>query len=143
MSVYKGRTVVEGALVEGEALVSSMPFGFFGGVNPATGVVIDRWHDLFEQNMKDKILVYPEGRGSTVGAAIILELARTGCAPKAILFNASEIITVTGGVLVKKFYDADLPMLDQFEGDITALIKTGDFVRVNPAEGTVEILSSK
>lgn len=143
MSVYKGRTVVEGAIVEGEALVSSMPFGFFGGVNPGTGVVIDRWHDLFEQNMKDKILVYPEGRGSTVGAAIILELARTGCAPKAILFNASEIITVTGGVLVKKFYDADLPMLDRFEGDITELVKTGDLVRVNPAEGTVEILSSK
>lgn len=143
MSVYKGRAVVEGAIVEGEALVSSMPFGFFGGVNPGTGVVIDRWHDLFEQNMKGKILVYPEGRGSTVGAAIILELARTGCAPKAILFNVSEIITVTGGVLAKKFYDLDLPMLDRFECDITRVIKTGDVVRVDPAEGTVEILSSK
>ncbi|HWQ57739.1 MAG TPA: DUF126 domain-containing protein [Clostridia bacterium] len=143
MSVYKGRTVVEGGIVEGEALVSAMPFGFFGGVNPGTGVVIDRWHDLFEQNMKGKILIYPEGRGSTVGAAIILELVRTGCAPKAILFNASEIITVTGGVLAKKFYDTDLPMLDRFGCDITKAVKTGDIVRVNPAEGTVEILSSK
>ncbi len=143
MSVYKGRTVVEGGMIEGEALVSSMPFGFFGGVNPGTGVVIDRWHDLFEQNMKGKILIYPEGRGSTVGAAIILELARTGCAPKAILFNASEIITVTGGVLAKKFYDLDLPMLDRFDCDITQAVRTGDVVRVNPAEGTVEILSIK
>ena len=143
MSVYKGRTVVEGGMIEGEALVSSMRFGFFGGVNPGTGVVIDRWHDLFEQNMKGKILIYPEGRGSTVGAAIILELARTGCAPKAILFNASEIITVTGGVLAKKFYDLDLPMLDRFDCDITQAVRTGDVVRVNPAEGTVEILSIK
>ncbi len=143
MSVYKGRTVVEGGMIEGEALVSSMPFGFFGGVNPGTGVVIDRWHDLFEQNMKGKILIYPEGRGSTVGAAIILELARMGCAPKAILFNASEIITVTGGVLAKKFYDLDLPMLDRFDCDITQAVRTGDVVRVNPAEGTVEILSIK
>lgn len=143
MSVYKGRTVVEGAVVEGEALVSSMPFGFFGGVNPGTGEVIDRWHDLFGRNMKGKILVYPEGRGSTVGAAIILELARTGCAPKAILFNASEIITVTGGVLAKKFYGLDLPMLDRFDCDITEALKTGDAVRINPAEGSVEILSSK
>jgi len=141
MSIFKGRTVVEGAVVEGEALVSSMPFGFFGGVNPGTGVVIDRWHDLYEQNMKGKILIYPEGRGSTVGAAIILELTRTGCAPKAILFNDSEIITVTGGVLAKKFYDTDLPMLDRFDCDITRTVKTGDIVRVDPAAGTVEILS--
>lgn len=140
MKTYKGRTVVEGAPVEGEALVSSMPFGFFGGVNPLTGIVIDRWHDLFEQNMKDKILIYPEGRGSTVGAAIILELVRTENAPKAILFNASEIITATGGVLAKKFYDKDLPMLEAFDTDITTAVKTGDKVRVDPATGTVEVL---
>ncbi len=140
MKVFKGRTVVEGAAVEGEALVSSMPFGFFGGVNPRTGIVIDRWHDLFEQNMKDRILIYPEGRGSTVGAAVMLELVRTGNAPRAILFNDIEIITATGGVLAKKFYDADLPMLEQFGCDITKEIKTGDRVRVDPAAGTVEIL---
>jgi len=138
---YKGRTVVEGGLVEGEALVSNMAFGFFGGVNPRTGVIIDRWHDLFEQNIKDKILIYPEGRGSTVGAAVILELVRTGNAPKAILFNDIEIITATGGVLAKKFYDIDLPMLEQFDCDITQAIQSGDRVRVDPASGTVEVLA--
>ena len=138
--IFKGRTVVEGAAVEGEALVSNMAFGFFGGVNPRTGVIIDRWHDLFEQNIKDKILIYPEGRGSTVGAAVILELVRTGNAPKAILFNDIEIITATGGVLAKKFYDIDLPMLEQFDCDITQAIRSGDRVRVDPATGTVEVL---
>jgi len=138
--IFKGRTVVEGAAVEGEALVSNMAFGFFGGVNPRTGVIIDRWHDLFEQNIKDKILIYPEGRGSTVGAAVILELVRTGNAPKAILFNDIEIITATGGVLAKKFYDIDLPMLEQFDCDITQAIRSGDRVRVVPATGTVEVL---
>ena len=138
--IFKGRTVVEGASVEGEALVSNMAFGFFGGVNPRTGVIIDRWHDLFEQNIKDKILIYPEGRGSTVGAAVILELVRTGNAPKAILFNDIEIITATGGVLAKKFYDIELPMLEQFDCDITQAIRSGDRVRVDPATGTVEVL---
>ena len=138
--IMRGRTVVEGAAVEGEALVSNMAFGFFGGVNPRTGVIIDRWHDLFEQNIKDKILIYPEGRGSTVGAAVILELVRTGNAPKAILFNDIEIITATGGVLAKKFYDIDLPMLEQFDCDITKAIQTGDRVRVDPVTGTVEVL---
>ena len=140
MAVYKGRTVVEGAPVEGEALVSSMPFGFFGGVNPRTGFVIDKWHDLYGENMKDKILVYPEGRGSTVGAAIILELTRTENAPKAILFNVSETITVTGGVLSEKFYGRPVPMLDKFDCDITKAIKTGDHVKVDPATGTVEVV---
>ena len=141
MNMLKGRTVVEGEMVEGEALVSSMPFGFFGGVNPGTGIVIDKWHDLYGKNMKDKILVYTEGRGSTVGAAIMLELARTGCAPKAILFNKSEIITVTGGVLAKKFYDCNMPMIDKFSCDITKEIKSGDCVRINPKDGTVEVIS--
>ena len=140
MKVYKGRTVVGGGPVEGEALVSTMPFGFFGGVNPGTGVVIDKWHDLYGENIKDKILIYPEGRGSTVGAAIILELARTECAPKAILFNDSEIITATGGILSEKFYDKEIPMMDRFECDVTETIKTGDMVRVNPPEETIEVL---
>ena len=138
---FKGRTVVEGASVEGEALVSAMPFGFFGGVDPKTGIVIDRWHDLFEQNMKDKILIYPEGRGSTVGAAVILELVRTGCAPKAILFNEIEIITATGGFLAEKLYNKSLPMLEAFDCDITQVVKTGDRVRVDPTTGTVEVLA--
>lgn len=140
MKVYKGRTVVGGGAVEGEALVSKMPFGFFGGVNPKTGIVIDKWHDLYGENIKDKILIYPEGRGSTVGAAIIMELARTGCAPRAILFNDSEIITATGGILSEKFYDKEMPMMDRFECDVTEMIKTGDVVRVNPPEETIEVL---
>ena len=135
----KGHVTVTGAPIEAEALVSNQAFGFFGGVNPRTGEIIDRWHDLYGQNMKNKILVYPEGRGSTVGAAIILELARTGCAPAAILNNANEIITATGGVLAKKFYDCDIPMLDQFDCDITKKIKTGDTVHINPKTGEIII----
>ena len=141
MKIFQGKTVVGGKSIEGEAIVSSMPFGFFGGVNPRTGIIIDKWHDLFDQNIKDKIFIYSEGRGSTVGAAVILELVRTGSAPKAVLFNQSETITVTGGVLAKKLYDEDLPMLEKFDcEDITKEIKTGDRIRVNPSDGTVTIL---
>ena len=140
MKVYKGRTVVGGGAVTGKALVSKMPFGFFGGVNPKTGIVIDQWHDLYGESIKDMILIYPEGRGSTVGAAIILELARCGCAPKAILFNDSEIITATGGILSEKFYSKEIPMMDRFACDVTKKIKTGDIVRVNPPEDTIEVM---
>ena len=76
------------------------------------------------------MFVFPEGKGSPVGAAIILELVRTGCAPVAMLNNTTEIITAAGGVIAKKFYDKDLPMIDNFDCDISAEINTGDRVRI-------------
>ena len=51
MKKLKGRVVVEGT-AEGEAIVSSQPFGFFGGVDPTTGLIIDAWHDLSGENIK-------------------------------------------------------------------------------------------
>ena len=80
MKKIQGKGIV-GGKAKGRAIVSERPFGFFGGVNPKTGVVIDKWHELYGESIKGKVFIYPEGRGSTVGAAIILELARTGCAP--------------------------------------------------------------
>lgn len=129
MKEWKGHVVLEGT-AEGEAIVTKQPFGFFGGVDPTTGVVIDAWHELYGQSIKDKVFVFPEGKGSTVGAAIILELVRTGCAPVAMLNNTTEIITAAGGVIAKEFYDKDLPMIDNFDCDISAEINTGDRVRI-------------
>lgn len=135
MKKLKGHIVVEGS-AEGQAIVTGQPFGFFGGVDPTTGIIIDAWHELHGQSIKDKIFVFPEGRGSTVGAAIILELVRTHSAPAAILNNSTEIITSAGGVIAKKFYDKDLPMLDGFDCDITKEIRTGDYIKIM-ADGTV------
>lgn len=73
----------------------------------------------------------------------MLELARTGSAPLAVVNNLCEIISATGCVLAKKFYDYDLPMLERFDTDITQVIKTGDRVRVNPKAGTIEILHQR
>ena len=138
--IFKGHTAATGHVVEGEAIVSSMAFGFFGGCDPRVGLIIDKWHDLYDQSIKGKIFVYPEGRGSTVGAAVMCELARTGSAPLAILNNHCEIISQCGCILSKKFYDVDMPMMDEFGVDITKEIKTGDRLRVDPVAGTVEIL---
>ena len=70
MKTLQGKGIVEG-IGKGPAIVSEKPFGFFGGVNPKTGEIIDKWHELYGQSIKGKVFVYPEGRGSTVGAAII------------------------------------------------------------------------
>lgn len=138
--ILSGHTAASGHVVEGEAIVSSMAFGFFGGCNPRTGVIIDKWHDLCGESFSGKIFIYPEGRGSTVGAAVMLETVRSGCNPVAILNNQCETISQCGCILAKKFYDVDMPMMDQFGVDITKEIKTGDWLRIDPATGTVEIL---
>lgn len=138
MKKLVGRGVIEG-VAKGEAIVSTKPFGFFGGVNPATGIVIDKWHELYGQSIKGKILVYPEGRGSTVGAAVMLELVRTGNAPIAIINVKSETIIAAGGLMSKKFYDKDLPMVDRLPEDPVMAIKTGDVVEVNGNTGEVII----
>jgi len=131
-----GRGILDGK-VKAEAIVSSQPFGFFGGVDPSTGVIIDRRHELFGQSIKGKVFIYPQGRGSTVGAAIMLELARTGCAPAAIVNMEIETITAAGGLLAKKFYGLDIPMVDQLQEDPFNLIKTGDIVEVNGTTGEI------
>ncbi len=138
MKTIKGRGLIEG-VSKGEAIVSTQPFGFFGGVDPSTGVIIDKWHELYGQSIKGKVFVYPEGRGSTVGAAIILELTRTGCAPAAIVNAKIETITAAGGVMAKKFYNKDIPMVDRLAEDPITAIKTGDIVEVNGNTGEVSI----
>ena len=70
----------------------------------------------------------------------MLETVRSGCNPAAILNNQCETISQCGCILAKKFYDVDMPMMDQFGVDITQEIKTGDRLRIDPAAGTVEIL---
>jgi predicted aconitase with swiveling domain len=138
MKKLSGRGVIEGKAKQ-EAIVSTKPFGFFGGVDPSTGIVIDKWHELYGQSIKGKVLVYPEGRGSTVGAAVILELVRTGCAPAAIINTKIETITAAGGLLAKIFYSKEIPQVDRLSEDPIKAIKTGDIVEVNGTTGEVII----
>ena len=74
-SVLQGR-VIRAGRAEGPALVSPAAIGFLGGVDPDSGVVLDPGHPLQGQSIAGKILVFPHGKGSTVGSYTILRLAR-------------------------------------------------------------------
>jgi predicted aconitase with swiveling domain len=124
----KGRTIYPGN-VEGEAIVSKEPIGFYGGIDAKTGIVIEQGHELEGQNVKDKILVFPNGKGSTVGSYVIYGLKKNGVGPKAIVNKETETIVATGVIL------AGIPCVDQVDID---QIKTGDKLIVNGDEGTVE-----
>lgn len=139
MKTLQGKGIVEGK-ARGEAIISTRPFGFFGGVNPGTGIVIDKWHELYGESIKGKVFIYPEGRGSTVGAAIMLELARTGCAPAAIVNVNVETITAAGGLMAKTFYDVDIPIVDSISKEDLLSIEQGAMVEVDGTTGTITIL---
>ncbi|MCO6452066.1 MAG: DUF126 domain-containing protein [Caldilineales bacterium] len=116
-----GRVIRSGE-AQGEALVSPDPIGFLGGVEPETGVILDPNHPLKGQSIAGKVLVFPHGKGSTVGSYTILRLKRAGAAPLAMINAGSEAITAVGAII------ADIPMVDQIDINF---IQTGDWVRVS------------
>jgi predicted aconitase with swiveling domain len=124
----KGRSISPGE-VEGEALVSKTPLSFYGGVDPKTGIVIEKGHELEGQCIKDKILVFPNGKGSTVGSYVIYGLKKNGVAPKAIINKETETIVATGVIL------AGIPCVDGIEIE---KIKSGDKLKLNATKGIVE-----
>jgi predicted aconitase with swiveling domain len=117
----KGRIINPGK-AEGEALVSSEPIGFLGGVDPKTGEVIEKGHPLEGRSVRGKVLVFPTGKGSTVGSYVIYGLKKNGAAPAAIVNLETETIVATGVIL------ADIPCVDGIE---VANIRTGDRVKID------------
>lgn len=126
----KGRMIYPGK-VEGEAIVSKEPIGFYGGIDAKTGIVIEKVHELEGQSVKDKILVFPCGKGSTVGSYVIYGLKMNGVGPKAIVNKETETIVATGVIL------AGIPCVDGIDID---KFKTGDNLTLDSEEGSVDII---
>lgn len=126
---------------EGEVVVSDQPFGFWQGIDPQTGTVIDKRHDLCGTSLKGKVFVFPYGRGSTGTPGIFLEAVRNGCAPAAIINVKSEPMIVMCALLAEAFFKVQIPIVDGLEGNPHDILRTGDRVRVNGVTGTVEVVS--
>ncbi len=127
---YKGRSINPG-IAEGEAVVSKEPIGFYGGIDPKTGMFIEKGHELEGKSVKGKILVFPKGKGSTVGSYVIYGLAANKVGPLAIVNTETETIVATGVIL------AGIPCVDGIPLD---KIQNGDRLRVDATAGTVEVL---
>lgn len=128
LSVLTGRVIKAGS-ASGRALVSPVPMGFLGGVDPVTGLVIEPGHPLEGQCVSGTILVFPTGKGSTVGSYTIYRMAREGTAPAAIVNADSEAIVAVGAII------GGIPMVDQVD---ISQIRTGDRVTVEQDRVVVE-----
>ncbi|MFZ5917559.1 MAG: aconitase X swivel domain-containing protein [Chloroflexota bacterium] len=120
--------VIKAGQARGLALVSPEPIGFFGGVDPDTGVIVESGHPLLGQAVAGRVLIFPTGKGSTVGSYTLYRLVQNRLGPAAIINAESEPIVAVGAII------SDIPMLDQV--DIGRFV-TGDMVKVD--NGTVYI----
>jgi uncharacterized protein len=124
---FKARTIKAGR-AEGPALVSTAPIGFLGGVDPDTGVVLEPNHPLQGRSVRGSVLVFPTGKGSTVGSYTILRLSKSGAGPVAIVNAESEAIVAVGAII------SDIPMVDRVD---IGQIEEGDWVVVDGDTVTV------
>lgn len=121
--------IIKAGKAEGTALVSPEPLGFLGGIDPETGRVIEPGHCLLGERVTNRVLVFPTGKGSTVGSYTLYRMAVSETAPAAIVNAESEAIVAVGAII------ANIPMVDQV--DITR-IETGDWVQVDGDSVVVE-----
>jgi hypothetical protein len=126
----KGRVIVEGRC-KAEALVSTKPLSFLGGVDPNNGLIVEKNHDLYGKCIKGKALCFPHGHGSTVGSYVLYSLAKKNLAPKAIINQTADPVVVVGAII------AEIPMIDQVG---IKRIKTGDIIEVDAYVGVVKVL---
>lgn len=105
-----GRIIFDGE-AHGQVLVSGMGISFYGGVDPLTGRVVEKGHDLEGQCVAGRVLVFPTGKGSTVGSYTLYRLKKAGLAPAAIINQECEPITAVGCII------AEIPCIDQVDLD--------------------------
>ncbi len=127
----KGRTIMKGN-VQAEAVVTRTPLSFTY-IDPDTGKVADKTHELYGQTIKGKILVLPSLKGSAHQPFTLYQLVKSGIAPRDMVAVEADSRLIASAIF------CEIPLMDKLEKDPLEAIKTGDLVRINTARGTVEI----
>lgn len=128
--ILTGRTIYKGE-ARGSTLVTTQGISFFGGVDSDTGVIVERGHELEGQSITGKVLVFPTGKGSTVGSYTLYRLKHNGLAPAAIINAECETITAVGCII------SEIPCVDQVEIE---KIENGARIVVDAAKARIEII---
>ncbi len=123
---------VSGGRGEGPSLVTKERISFLGNVNAETGIVVDPNHELYGRSIAGTVLIFPGGKGSTVGSYVIYQLKKRGVAPAAMINLHSEPIVAVGAII------SDIPLVDRVPEWILD-IKNGTKVVVDAAREVVVI----
>jgi len=131
-----GRSISRGdgnGSVSGPVLLSHDPISFLGGIDPKTGIVIEKGHCIEGKCIAGTILVFPHGKGSTVGSYVMLQLKKNGVAPAAIINLEAEPIIAVGAIISK------IPMVDKLEKDMFEVLKDGQKITVDGDTGAISL----
>jgi len=115
-----GRVLADGA-GEGPALVLGEPLSFWGGVDPASGLIIDARHPQRGTSVKGRVLVMGSVRGSSSSSSVLAESVRAGFAPAAILLGEPDLILAVGAAVAEELYQVRVPVLLLSPGDLATI----------------------
>jgi predicted aconitase with swiveling domain len=117
----------------GSAFVLGGPLSFWGGVDPASGRIIDGRHPQFGDPLSDRVVLLPGGRGSSSSSSVLAEMIRAGTAPAAIVMLDPDPVLALGAVVAAELYGRSMPVV-QLDGDAYRSIDSVDGVFVDASE---------
>lgn len=131
----ESRTLVAGN-GRGPVLVLDEPLSFWGGVDPASGDVIDVRHPQRGANVSGRVLVMPSGRGSSSSSSVLAESIRAGTAPAAIVLTEPDPILALGAIVARELYGRAMPVVVHAD----PVLRTDHVVTVRADEDRAEIV---
>jgi hypothetical protein len=126
----EGRRIFKGKAT-GEVLMSTSNISFFGGCDPKSGEIVEKGHPLEGKSVAGKILVFPTGKGSTVGSYVLYALSKAGKAPLAIVNESTDPVIAVGCII------GEIPAVDRID---IGKLRTGQRVEVDATKGVISIL---
>ena len=126
----KGRRIYKGKVV-GEVLLTTHDISFYGGCDPDTGEIVEKGHELEGKSVSGKILVFPTGKGSTVGSYVLYALSKAGKAPLAIINRETDPVVAVGSII------SEIPTIDRID---IGKLENGQKVEVDADKGVVSIV---
>lgn len=130
---FRCHKISEGC-VEAQAIVSKDNIMFYL-VNPETGVIIEKAHDLEGESIANKVLIFPGGKGSSVVQADgLYQLKMRKNMPAAMIIEYPETVLVSSAIIM------EVPMVDKVEPEFYKEVKNGDRIRIDADNQIIEIL---
>jgi len=122
------KIIVKG-IAKGKIMKTNIPINFLVAVDKKTGVIRDDKHDMFQRSMKDTILVFPHGIGSSVGAYTIYSLKSNDTSPSGMICTKADLSVVSGCAL------ANIPMVIASQKQYDSLVD-GQEITLDAESGT-------
>ncbi|VVO44855.1 aconitase X swivel domain-containing protein [Pseudomonas fluorescens] len=136
LHMAKGRVLV-GGHAQAPLCATRNMISFWGGYDPATGVIIDRHHPLNGEDLTNRIFALPKGKGSSTGSAVLLDALHNGHAPAGIILNKVDEIIALGVVIFDEFFGQKIPVV-QLENDDFEMLFSASSASISE-DGTVTL----